>query len=140
MGKEKELTIRHRRFINFLLSGMTQQDAYLAAGFKCQKHVAGVNAVYLLRDERIQKELKERLDYADMVNRARLRGIGDEALTMLKEIITDKKLNPDTKLHAILETLDRINLAPTAHHAIEETVQIIKIGGKKEDESSSRPE
>jgi len=134
------LTIRQRRFVDFLLQGQTQKEAYLAAGYTCKPETASVNSVQLLKDERVQKEIKERLDYADIANRARLRGIGDEALTMLKEIIMDKSLEPETKLHAILGTLDRIDLAPTARHAIDETVRIIKIGEKKKDESGSRPE
>jgi phage terminase small subunit len=54
---KRKLTHLQERFKNFLLEGMTQTDAYLAAGYKCSRSAARRNAARLMTNADILTEI-----------------------------------------------------------------------------------
>ena len=56
---DKKLTDLQRKFINNLLEGMNQQEAYEQAGYKARGAAARVNASRLLANVSIQKSLEQ---------------------------------------------------------------------------------
>ena len=58
MAKKKPTHLQ-QRFINNILIGMNKTDAYLSAGYKCSRPAARANAVRLITNDSIRKEIEK---------------------------------------------------------------------------------
>jgi hypothetical protein len=127
MARKKSIAslIKRKRFVDGLMQGLSQKDACIAAGLK---EDAGST---LMKDEEVITDLEERLNFEDTCNRARLRGLSDEAIDEFKKLLLETKTSPETKLQVILEILDRVNLGTTNKFQVDETSRVVVIGKDK---------
>ena len=104
----KEMTSNEELFVQFVISGMSQEDAYVKAFPTNNKRYARVKAVNLIKTQRIKtamkEELKPVLDELGIDDRMVLSGIKDEATTAEK---ADTRLKALFKLSDILDLEDK---------------------------------
>jgi phage terminase small subunit len=56
---KKKITHLQQNFVNNILSGLNQTDAYMAAGYKCSRSAARSNAVRLMLSNAIRSEIEK---------------------------------------------------------------------------------
>lgn len=85
---EKNLNIRQLKFIEELLKGKTQKEAYINAGYEVKDdNTAEAAASRLLRNVNIQAEIEKRLTDIKYRNNLRLYRISEVALANLVNIL-----------------------------------------------------
>ncbi len=116
-----ELNVKQMKFIDNLFQGMGQRNAYVGAGYT--EKTADQGACQLLRNTKIQEEIKRRLIDIEGRNRIRLGRISETALKELLSILGKGTPDDRVRLDAVKDALDRAGLKP---------VEKIAIGGDKE--------
>lgn len=104
----KRLNARQEKFIQGILDGKTQAQAYIDAGYKPKG--ADANAARLIRNDRIRGEVQRRLD--EVKEQARIY-LEQQSLEMAKVIVGLANDGDPTKfcnLYAAKDVLDRIGL------------------------------
>ena len=115
----QELNVKQLKFIDGILEGKTQQDAYIDAGYDVEdKGVASAAATRLLKNVKIKEELEERLKEINTRNRVRLFRISEVALAKALNMIqsTEEISDASVKAGMIKDVLDRVGLKAIEEH------------------------
>lgn len=114
------LNERQSKFVDGIVKGMTQYEAYMAAGYKVKNaDHAMSNASTLIRNPKVEKELQRRLERAEKSNRQRMAFAANQAIEELIKLADFS--TPSTQLNAIKDILDRTGYKPTDKHEHEIT-------------------
>lgn len=106
MGNGNTLTPQQQKFIDNLLSGMNQTDAYEQAGYKANGRTATASASRLLSNENIRHEIRERL----ASNREVLNLLTGLALGVYQKALCDDGVDLDLKCKIAKDVFDRTGL------------------------------
>lgn len=107
-----KLNIRQLKFVDGIMEGKTQTQAYLDAGYEVSREVARVNASNLLTNPNIKAELDSRMEEIRVRNRLRLFRISEVALAKVVSILQADEEVADAAVKAgiIKDVLDRVGL------------------------------
>lgn len=109
MAKEK-LNPRHEKFIQGILDGLTQAEAYVQAGYSGRG--ARVSASKLLTKPNIQGEIKRRLDEVKQGAKIHLEEKSLNAAKTMTELVESGTKDDFCRLYAAKDILDRTGLKP----------------------------
>jgi len=112
--KGRKLNVRHLKFIEGILQGLSAAEAYLRAGYKCTRESAYRSASQLLRKPEVWDEIERRLQEAQRIAQARLVKLLDRAVRVYLEILSlpenldrSRALAMRLKLNAAHDVLER---------------------------------
>ena len=109
-----KLSVKHRKFVEGVLSGKTLVSAYREAGYEVNTdNAAYVNSSRLLRNAKVQAEIKERMDEQKTIDDIRLDRIRSEALIEVHKLIKSATNDDRTKVDMIKDVLDRTGMKVT---------------------------
>jgi len=124
--KEVKLSIKHERFVNALLSGMSRSDAYLEAGYHPpSKNALWVGASRLYRNIKVQKELQRRRKEMEEEYRERMFDDVGEALDVRKLLLKSATREHSVRMAAVRDILDRAGFKPKEETDVGGTIKII---------------
>jgi len=129
---------RQEKFIQNYLKGMTETDAYMAAGYKCKNAFVARNAASrLLANVGISEEIEKRKKQRRESFERKLDDIAKEALEKLPKLVNSGTRDDSVKIQAINTALKYAGLEPpkkTEHSGKIETEQKMKwvIGSDEE--------
>ena len=132
---EHRLTIKQRKFIDNLFLGMTQAEAYLAAGYKAKnRHVASSAANRLLKKVDIKAAIDDREAGVIAGIKRRLHAEADKSLNKVFELRDRASVPADiTKLKAAQDTLDRLGIKPPERTDVSGTMHFVIEHVKRDD-------
>ena len=138
-----KLSVKHRKFVEGVLSGKTLVSAYREAGYEVNTdNAAYVNSSRLLRNAKVQAEIKERMDEQKTIDDIRLDRIRSEALIEVHKLIKSATNDDRTKVDIIKDVLDRSGMKP--QELVEHTgeIRIVKeiVTTTGDDNISGEPE
>lgn len=120
--KEKKLSPRHQKFIQGILEGKTQGQAYIDAGYSPRG--ARSSASKLLTNPNIQGEIQHRLDEVKRQAKIHLEQEVLTAATTLTELVESGCKDDFCRLYAAKDILDRTGLKPKEEHVLSGDVPI----------------
>lgn len=116
-----QLNIRQLKFIDGLMSGKTQKQAYMDAGYAVDKgNSSEVAACQLLRNVKVQEEIAGRINDIKNKNKIRLGRISEVALEKLLNMLQSDEEIADSRVKAdlIKFALESIGLKAAEQHDI----------------------
>lgn len=138
MVKEK-LNPQQRKFVENILTGMNQTDAYMKAGYKSKtRKTIGNNASRLMENDIIRAEIDCRLeaitDNAYRILKANTTKAA-EKLVLMMEWATENDRN---KLAAVKDVLDRAGLKPEEKVKLQQRIIVEFDDGSQTHKSGSK--
>ena len=138
-----KLSVKHAKFIEGVLSGMTLISAYREAGYKAKTDSAAcTSASQIFRNLNVQAEFKRRMDEQESIDKLRLDRIRSEALVEVHKLIKSATNDDRTKVDMIKDVLDRSGMKP--QELVEHTgeIRIVKeiVTTTGDDNISGEPE
>ena len=123
--KEVKLSIKHERFVNALLSGMSRSDAYLAAGYKRRDRLKVGKAAYnLWKKVEIQNEIKRRKTILFEQYKEAMDAQVADAIEARGRLVSYPNFGSATQMKAIADVLDRAGFKPKEERDIEHSGNI----------------
>lgn len=115
----KELSIKHKKFVEAILAGMNHTDAYLAAGYKNQDRLKLGKAAYnLWKKVEVQEEIKSRKAILWDQYKEQMDAQVADAIEARGRIINYPHMGSSVQMRAIADTLDRAGLKLPDEHRV----------------------
>ena len=109
-ANDDQLSVRYERFIQGILDGKTQADAYIQAGYSPRG--ARSSASKLLTNPNIQGEIQKRLDEVKRQAKIHMEQRSLKAATTMTELLDSGSKDDFCRLYAAKDILDRTGLKP----------------------------
>lgn len=130
-GKRK-LTSRQSLFLDYLLTGMRHDEAYLKAGFTCKPEHARSRAARTLTLDYVREEFERRQEERRERILRKIEREADASVETIKEVRDSSELD-FARLSAAKDLLDRAGYKPPERHEVESKSLIVVVVPEEEE-------